>query len=108
MSLENQMVVNDVVETYIPIIINDRSVGTFELYYNITSRKESLDKLISRYNYLLYALSFMIIVAAWFTLFLFYKNIKERQKYEGNLFEMAKKDKLTNVYNRRMFVELLQ
>ena len=45
-SLEDQIFTADVVETYIPIIKNDAFAGAFEIYYDITDRKERLDKLL--------------------------------------------------------------
>ncbi len=47
-SLEHHVVKEDVVETYVPIIKNDTFVGAFEIYYNITERKERLDNLLFR------------------------------------------------------------
>ena len=45
-SLEDQAVKADVVETYVPIIKNDAVIGVFEIYYDITEKKERLDKLL--------------------------------------------------------------
>jgi hypothetical protein len=45
-SLEDQIVMADVFEIYIPIINNDMFIGAFEIYYDITNRKERLDKLL--------------------------------------------------------------
>jgi len=45
-SLEGQLVSADVVETYVPIIKNDEVIGVFEIYYDITEKKERLDKLL--------------------------------------------------------------
>lgn len=107
-SLEGQIVTSDVVEAYIPIMSEGRFIGAFELYYNITTQKESLDNLIDYYNYILYTLTSIIIIVSLFLISIFHKNMKERQKYEEELLEMAHIDKLTGVYNRRMFLELLQ
>lgn len=107
-SAEDQVITSDVVEIYVPIMKNSDFIGAFELYYNITIRKESMDKLIFRTNYLLYALSFIIIIIALLSLFGFRKSLKERQRFEAKLFEMATTDKLTGICNRGRFVELLQ
>ena len=53
-SLEGQVVTSDVVETYIPIMSKGSFVGAFELYYNITASKESMDNLVYRYNVILH------------------------------------------------------
>ncbi len=45
-SLEGQNVSADVVETYVPIVKNGTFAGALELYYNVTQRVKSLNKLI--------------------------------------------------------------
>ena len=47
-SLEDQIITSDVVETYIPMMKQGEFLGAFEIYYNITVRKASMDALISR------------------------------------------------------------
>jgi hypothetical protein len=39
-SLEDQLMKSDVVETYVPIMDADRFLGAFEIYYDITDRKD--------------------------------------------------------------------
>lgn len=107
-SLEGQVIINDIVEVYVPMMNQSEFIGAFELYYNITVQKESMDKLISRYNYILYTLAFIIIIVVLFTMVGFRKSMKERQHFENALFEMANTDKLTGIYNRRRFGELLR
>ncbi|MBF0287643.1 MAG: serine/threonine-protein phosphatase [SAR324 cluster bacterium] len=45
-SLENQKVALDVVETYVPIMRNNQFIGAFELYYDITEKKDKIDQLL--------------------------------------------------------------
>ncbi len=46
-TLEGQMAVTDVVETYVPIMVDDTFVGAFEIYDDITLKKRMLeDKLL--------------------------------------------------------------
>lgn len=45
-SLENQIYKADVVEVYVPSMQGDRFNGAFELYYNITSSLNALERLI--------------------------------------------------------------
>lgn len=45
-SLENEKQLRDVAEIYIPIIENGMFVGASEIYYDITDKRASLDKLI--------------------------------------------------------------
>jgi diguanylate cyclase (GGDEF)-like protein/PAS domain S-box-containing protein len=42
---ENQVATADVVETYQPIMVEDRFLGAFELYYDITHRLHQMDRL---------------------------------------------------------------
>jgi len=47
-SLEDQVVTADVVETYVPVMEGDAFLGAFEIYYDITERKEKLVSLATR------------------------------------------------------------
>ena len=42
LSLEEQIVTEDVVETYVPIMENNQFIGAFEIYYNVTHRRQKL------------------------------------------------------------------
>jgi signal transduction histidine kinase len=46
-TLEGQIVTSDVVETYVPVMNAGVFRGAFEIYYDITSEKEHLDRLLS-------------------------------------------------------------
>ncbi len=107
-SLEGQVVTNDVVETYIPIVENGKFLGAFELYYNISIRKAAMDAIISQTNMTHYSLSgLMIVVALWATLSLI-RGMRQRKHYEEKLYTLATKDTLTGTYTRSRFTELLQ
>ncbi len=41
-SLEGQTIVADVIETYVPIMSKGKFMGAFEIYYNVTNKKEEL------------------------------------------------------------------
>jgi len=43
-TLEGEVITSDVVETYVPLMNNDRFLGSFELYYDITKRKERMEQ----------------------------------------------------------------
>lgn len=106
-SVEDQMVTSDVVETYIPIMKQDTFIGAFELYYNITVRKDAMDQLVSRTSALLYILSFITIVVVLLSIFGFRQSMKARHRHERELFVMATTDKLTGICNRRRFEDIL-
>ena len=65
-TLEGQIVTSDVVETYVPVMNAGAFLGAFEIYYDITSEKEGLDKLLSHSSILLVIFSagllFIVIV----------------------------------------------
>ncbi|MGK5091651.1 PP2C family protein-serine/threonine phosphatase [Deltaproteobacteria bacterium TL4] len=65
-SLEDQIVTIDVVETYVPIMKADQFIGAFELYYDITSKKEKIDKLLWVSWLTLFMMSLLLMLAfAW-------------------------------------------
>ncbi len=107
-SLEGQLVTHDVVETYIPIMQEGKFVGAFELYYNISVRKKSMDKIMAQSTSLLYCLTVIILVVVLWIVVGLRRRMKEREIFEDTLYNMAIKDTLTGIYNRRRFIELLK
>ena len=67
-SLDGNPVETDVVETYVPILVNGRSVGAFEIYYDITSSYQRLQRII--FYATLIPLIFMLIILAANTILL--------------------------------------
>lgn len=65
-TLEGQIVTSDVVETYVPVMNAGAFLGAFEIYYDITSEKEDLVKLLTHSSILLVIFSagllFIVIV----------------------------------------------
>ncbi|OUR68541.1 hypothetical protein A9Q77_09190 [Marinomonas sp. 42_23_T18] len=103
MTLEGQRVELDVVETYIPMMVGDNFIGAFELYYDISQRREAIDAHMEWVDKMLLLLSSIAIFTA-FVIGIGYKKVQKiREEYELELIEMATKDKLTNLYNRRSF-----
>ncbi len=45
---ENQILPRDVVETYLPVMAQDRFLGALEIYYDVTSRRSDFDALLDR------------------------------------------------------------
>ena len=84
-SLEGQIVTADVVETYIPIIKNDKFVGAFEIYYDITDRTERLDKLLLASSAVLILLAIGLQGAIIFVLVRAGNNIIQREQAEEAL-----------------------
>ncbi|MDA3831916.1 MAG: hypothetical protein PF495_00815, partial [Spirochaetales bacterium] len=81
-SLEDQIVTADVLETYIPIIKNDKFIGAFEIYYDITDRKKRLDKLLHTSSLILILLAISLQYTIIISLLKAGRNIIKREKAE--------------------------
>ena len=62
-SLEGWKVTADVLEAYVPLVRNDNFIGAFEIYYDITTRKNQLDSLLAHSTTILLALAVCLLVA---------------------------------------------
>lgn len=62
-SLEGQIVTADVVETYVPIMIDGKFAGAFEVYYDITARGQKLNNIVFRASFIPLALMFGFLMA---------------------------------------------
>jgi hypothetical protein len=47
-SLEGELMPDDVLEIYLPLMKGDKFIGAFEIYYDMTAAKQRLDKLLAR------------------------------------------------------------
>ena len=62
-SLEGRMVKSDVVEMYVPLMRDNRFEGAFEIYYDITYKREELEKLISQSSSILYLIAASMLIS---------------------------------------------
>lgn len=97
------------VETYVPIILSDgKFIGAFELYYDITERKNRLILLAGEIMTIILWLSTISFVLA----IIMGKALNilrtSRTNYEEGLLSQATKDKLTNVFNRHSIDDYLE
>jgi hypothetical protein len=81
-SLEGQKLRADVIETYVPVVIEGKLLGAFEIYYDITDRKQQLDSLLSRSSRSLLNLALGLLIAIAIILFRESKTISERTQAE--------------------------
>ncbi len=62
-TLEKQLLAEDVVEAYAPIVQGKRVLGVLEIYYDITAEKAKLHQLISRSTGTLFLLAVILLAA---------------------------------------------
>ena len=84
-SLEGEAFTADVVETYIPIIRNGAVIGAFEIYYDITARKERFDGILFKSSIALIILAASLLGATIFVLAKASSNIARRKQVENAL-----------------------
>ena len=90
-SLEGKILKSDVVETYVPVIRNNAVIGALEIYYDISDRKEKINRLASHSSALLFILACGLLAAIIIVLSSAKKTIEIRQKVEEAL-EQKQKD----------------
>ncbi len=86
-SLEGQRMSADVVETYVPLMRDDKFLGAFEIYYDITVRKDQLHHLLSHSLATLTILAGGLLSIIMFFLFKENRTIAERMSAEEALRE---------------------
>ncbi len=106
-SLEGQTMNSDVVETYVPLTVDGKVRGAFEIYYDITAKKEELDRLLSRSSTIIFTLAFGLVAVIFVTLTKENKNIAERELAEEKIHYLAHYDVLTDLPNRFLYNEHL-
>ncbi len=106
-SLEGQTMTADVVETYVPLMIDGELRGAFEIYYDITAKKEQLDGLLSRSSAIIFTLAFGLITVIVVTLTKENRSVAERERAEEKIHYLAHYDTLTDLPNRFLFKEHL-
>jgi len=84
-SLEGRMVKFDVVETYVPFMRGNRFAGAFEIYYDITEKRETLNTLLSHSSLILYVIAVSLLISVIVILFNASKTMIERANAEDAL-----------------------
>jgi DNA repair exonuclease SbcCD ATPase subunit len=72
----------DVVETYVPLMSDGVFQGAFEIYYDITARKQQLDKLLSRSSAVVFIIALGLLLSIIVILFIENKTISKRKQAE--------------------------
>jgi len=107
-TLEDKVMFTDVVETYVPIMRNGRFAGAFEIYYDISNSKKRLDHIIRKSTYGVFAVTFGLLAAVILSSVAAYRSIRERNRMENQLRELAETDPLTKSFNRRSMFRFLE
>ena len=81
-SLDGQLMSVDVVETYVPLMSDGIFQGAFEIYYDITARKQQLDKLLSRSSAVVFIIALGLLLSIIVILFIENKTISKREQAE--------------------------
>jgi len=81
-SLDGQLVPVDVVETYVPLMSDGIFQGAFEIYYDLTARKQQLDKLLSRSSAVVFIIALGLFLSIIVILFIENKSIIRRKQAE--------------------------
>ena len=84
-SLEGQTMSADVVETYVPLIKDASVLGAFEIYYDITLRKDQLHNLLLRSSATLTILAGGLLSLIMIVLFKEHRTIAQREQTEKKL-----------------------
>lgn len=83
MSLEDQVVSKDVVETYVPIINDGSFVGAFEVYFDISATKNELENLLFNSNALLLLIAVGLLLAVLVISFIARHSIIKQESAEA-------------------------
>jgi hypothetical protein len=81
-SLEGQKISVDVVEAYVPIINGNKFIGVFEIYYDVTARKQKIDRLILHSSVIVATLTLGLLATIGLLAVKENKVISERQEAE--------------------------
>lgn len=84
---ENRVVDRDVAEVYIPIMRDNEFKGAFEIYYDITARKQNLSGLLKQSSTILYTIAVILLLSVVVMLLKASENAVHRVKAEEALQE---------------------
>ena len=84
---ENQTVPRDVIETYMPVMAQDRFLGALEIYYDVTVRKADFDTLLDRSLLMALLLGSVLLLLASIALHRMGRDVAARESAQQALAE---------------------
>jgi len=88
-SLEGQVVSEDVVETYVPIMHAGSFAGAFEIYYDITDNKNELDGLLFHSNALLLLIAAGLMLAILVISYIARRSFIKQEQVEKQIIQQS-------------------
>lgn len=92
------------VETYVPIMNGGKSIGAFEIYYDITDIHNSMVQIKTNEHRILFPLVFGLFAAVIISTYYAHKSMAELQRSKDKFKELSITDGLTGLLNRRGFI----
>jgi len=84
-TLEGKILSADIVETYVPISRDNKFIGAFQIYYDVTADRERLSELVGDFYATLFPIAIGLLCAVCITYYKANKNIIRRQEAEEKL-----------------------
>ena len=95
-SSEGRKMPGDVVETYVPILREGKTIGVFEIYYDVTRKKEELNSLLRNLYLTLFPIAVVLFCAVILSCRRANKNIAGRVAAEKELMQQREELKEKN------------
>jgi diguanylate cyclase (GGDEF)-like protein/PAS domain S-box-containing protein len=92
-TLEERIVSSDVIETCVPIVVKDKFLGAFEIYYDITQKKNLISNTAFRSSLISFSLMFCFFVLITIILL---KSDTDTQRFQA--------DRLSSIYQSPFFM----